>query len=291
VPSPELIAEDLAPGDSGSLRVDWSRLRIERIRSPEHPLFARVYDRLWAEFGDLGEMETRDVIVDRLAWDPRRPVGDHALLYEMLAVVDGDEIVGVRDHTAIVPNLARARAEPAAARVVVHLSHVIVEPPFRGGGLAGWFRALPVQAARECFEAVASRAPRAKQIALVAEMEHPEERNPRVTARLRSYERAGFRKIDPTVVRYVQPDFRSPQEIDATSVQPLPLVLVVRRVGRETEESLPGDEVRAIVEALYGMFGVHAAERHMQPLRAVVEALPHTEPVALQPPLSTEGRG
>jgi GNAT superfamily N-acetyltransferase len=291
VTSPELIAEDLAPGDAASTRVDWSRLRVEQIRSPDHPLFDRVYERLWQEFGEVGEMETTDVIVDRLAWDPRRPIGEHALLYEMLAVVDGDEIVGLRDHTAIVPHHERARAEGGSARVVVHLSHVLVEPALRGGGLAGWLRALPVQTARECFATVTARPLRAEEMVLVAEMEHPEEGNARVTARLRSYERAGFRKIDPAVVRYRQPDFRPVNEIDATSVQPVPLALVVRRVGREAEETMPGSEVRAIVEALYGMFGVHAAERHMQPLRAVVEALPHTEPVALKPPLSTEGQG
>jgi hypothetical protein len=289
MPSPERIAEDLAPGDARALGLDWSRLRIERIRSPEHPLFDRVYERLWREFGEAGEMERRNVIADRLAWDPRRPAGEHALLYEMLAVVDGNEIVGLRDHTAIVPNHARARVDADSARVVVHLSHVLVEPPLRGGGLAGWLRALPVQTARECFSAVTGRAPRAEEIVLVAEMEHPVEGNARVTARLRSYERAGFRKIDPAVVRYRQPDFRPVEEIDATSVQPVPLALVVRRVGREAEETIPGAEVRAIVEALYGMFGVHAAERHMQPLRAVVEALPRAEPVALRRPLSTEG--
>jgi len=99
----QLIPADLAPGDGRGLEVDWAGLRVERIRSPQHPLFPRVYDRLWAEFGHRGEMEKREVIGKRLAWDPHRPVNHHALLYEMLAVLRGDELVGLRDHTAIVP--------------------------------------------------------------------------------------------------------------------------------------------------------------------------------------------
>ena len=280
---PRLIADDLAPGDARALEVDWSRLRIERVRSPAHPLFTRLYDRLWAEFGARGEMEKRAVIEERLGWDPRRRISHHALLYEMLAVLDGDELVGLRDHTAIVPRPPHRGDHPG--QVVVHLSHVIVEPALRGGGLSGWLRALPLQAAREC--AAAAGEPGGDAITLVAEMEHPDGVTPMIMARLRSYERAGFRKIDPDTVRYVQPDFRPPAEIDASSVQPVPLALVVRRVGREAEPTLPGAEVRALVGALYTMFGVHMRADHMAPLWGLLDHFPGPgESVLLRPPLS-----
>ena len=279
---PLLIPEDLAPGDVRGLEVDWTGLRIERVRSADHPLFPLLYDRLWREFGALGEMEKREVIVDRLAWDPRRPVNHHALLYEMLAVLAGDELVGLRDHTAIVPRPPHRPSHPG--QVIVHLSHVIVEPPMRGGGLSAWLRAFPLQAAREC--AAAAGEPASDRLTLVAEMEHPDRRSANVTARLRSYERAGFRKIDPDAVRYMQPDFRPAAEIDASSVEPVPLALVVRRVGREHEPTLAGGEARDIVRALYSMFGAHTRADHMAPLWALLDHFPGPgEVVALRPPL------
>lgn len=281
--APRIIPEDLAPGDARALEVDWSRLRVERVRSPDHPLFAPLYDRLWAEFGARGEMEKREVIADRLGWDPRQRVNHHALLYEMLAVLDGDTIVGLRDHTAIVPRPPHRGDHPG--QIIVHLSHVIVEPPLRGGGLSGWLRALPLQAAREC--AAAAGEPGGDTITLVAEMEHPDGVTPMIMARLRSYDRAGFRKIDPDTVHYVQPDFRPPADIDASSVQPVPLSLVVRRVGREADATLPGAEVRALVGALYTMFGIHMRADHMAPLWGLFDHFPGPgETVLLRPPLS-----
>ncbi|MBX3026781.1 hypothetical protein KF840_17885 [bacterium] len=278
-----MIPEDLAPGDLRGLEMEWAGLRVERVRSPAHPLFRRLYDRLWREFGARGEMEKEPVIAQRLGWDPRRPVEHHALLYEMLAVLAGDEIVGLRDHTAIVPMPPHRDDHPG--QVVVHLSHVIVEPPLRGGGLSAWLRAFPLQAGREC--AAAAGEPAGDRITLVAEMEHPDGHTPMIMARLRSYDRAGFLKIDPDAVRYVQPDFRPAAEIDASSLQPVPLALVVRRVGREHETTLPGAEARGIVRALYTMFGVHCRADHMAPLWALLDHFPGPgEEVALRSPLA-----
>ena len=282
VEPPQLIPEDLAPGDVRALEVDWTGLHVVRVRTPDHPLLPRLYARLWEEFGPRGEMEKESVIVQRLGWNPRQPVEHHALLYEMLAVLAGDEVVGIRDHTAIVPMPPHRGDHPG--QVIVHLSHVLVEPPLRGGGLSAWLRAFPLQAAREC--AAAAGEPASDRITLVAEMEHPDGHTPAVMARLRSYDRAGFRKIDPDVVRYVQPDFRPPAEIDASSVQPVPLSLVVRRVGREHESAVAGAEVRAIVRALYTMFGVHTRADHMAPLWGLLDHFPGPgETVALRSPL------
>ncbi len=257
------IPGDLAPGDARALAMDRATLRFVAVDAPDHPLFDRAYRRLWDEFGARGEMESRDVIAARLAWRP-------PLLYQLVVALDGDDLVGLRDHTAIAgPDL-----------VVVHLSHVVVEPPHRGGGLAGWLRAIPLQAARAC-------APGCDRVVLAGEMEHPDG-TPATLARLRSYQRAGFLKVDPAAFDYAQPDFRAPAEIDATGVRPVPLMLVVRRVGAEAEPTISGAELRTIVEALYRMFAVHARPEHMAPLWARLARLPAADAaVRLLPPLAT----
>lgn len=272
---PELIPDDLAPGDATARQLDWSGLALVRIRDVEHPLFGPVYTRLRQEFAPRGEMEREEVIAGRLAWQPTAPIGGHALLYEMIAVVRGEELIAMRDHTAIVAR--------QSGHVVVHLSHVLIEAPLRGTGLAGWLRAFPIQAGRECARAAGGPAP--DRITLVAEMEHPDGVTPTIMARLRSYDRAGFLKIDPNAVPYCQPDFRAPAAIDAGSVQSIPLALLVRRVGREHETTIPGAEVREIVQALYTMFGIHVRAGHMAPLWSHLERLRLTESVALRRPL------
>ena len=272
------IPEDLAPGDRRACEAG-SHLRAQLVRDPGDPLFDRLYQRLWHEFGHRNEMERRDVIVDRLARDPRDLAHGHALLYELLAILDGDEVVGLRDHTAIVPP---RDAMDASTRVLVHLSHVIVEPPHRGTGLSGWLRALPLQTARACAAAVGRRC---DAITLVGEMEHPDDA-PDVQARLRSYDRAGFRKLDPRQVPYHQPDFRPASEIDASAPRPVPLMLSLRRVGREHERSVPAAEVRELVTGLYTLFAVHQRAEHMAPLWALRDALPRTGAVPLLPLLA-----
>lgn len=269
----------------------WSSFTIETITSPDHPLFDEAFRRLWDEFGERGEMERRDVIASRLTWDPQRPVDGHALLYEMLVVRRDGGIVAIRDHTAIAPPAVLA-GQPGAT-VVAHLSHVLVEPPLRGSGLAAWLRALPVAAARRCFmraraagDAIdpanpgdASQSPAqapasAPPITLVAEMEHDDAVTPAIVRRLRSYARAGFRVVDPAQVRYGQPDFRNPAEIERTGVRDVPLCLVLRRVGREHEEWMTGAELRETVGALQTMFAVHVRADHMQDVRELAGRMP-----------------
>lgn len=255
---------DLAPGDVTATDFDWSELTLRRVTGPDDPEFVAAYDYLWRQFGPLGEMERRPVIVDRLAWNPARPTGDAALLYEMLVVRRGDELVAVRDHTAIVRLGANGR--PARGPVVVHLSHVLVGPAYRGSGLAAWMRALPMEAARRCARA-AGRAPESP-VVLVAEMEHPVARNADRLRRLRSYERAGFQKVDPDAAPYHQPDFRPPEELGAGAPVPVPLALIVRRVGREREAALPAEELAAIVDSIYAVYARHVPPPAIEPLRA-----------------------
>jgi GNAT superfamily N-acetyltransferase len=267
---PRPIAADLAPGDAAAAAFDWSGLRIIPVRSADHPLFRAAYDRLRGEFEPRGEMETEDIIRARLGHHPAAPFDGRALLYEMLVVEGDGAIVAVRDHTAIVP----AAEGSDRSEVILHLSHVLVEPPLRGTGLSAWLRALPIQTAHEAALSAGVDAP--VDVTLVAEMEHADGETPAVMARLRSYERAGFRKIDPQRLRYAQPDFRPASEIDRSEVIPLPLSLVVRRVGREHETSIEAAAVREIVAALYTMFSATMEAGHMKPLWARLEPLSAT---------------
>jgi hypothetical protein len=264
---PRLRPADLAPGDAGIASRSWSGVSVRSVRSAEDPDFADAFARLWTEFGVRGEMEHPEVIAGRLAWDPAEPVGSAALFYELLVLRQADEIVAVRDHTAVVR--LDARGHPRAEPTVVHLSHALIEPAHRGSGLAGWLRALPLEAARRCAQAAArAGAP----IILVAEMEHPDPSDAAGMTRLRSYERAGFRKIDPAAAPYDQPDFRLPTLLEGKTPVSLPLALIVRRVGAEDEDTLPAAEVAAVVQSIYAVYAVHLAPEAVEPLRAAANA-------------------
>ena len=233
-----VTTRDLAPGDAKSATLDLTRFDLTRIHGVEDPFFDQAYARLWEEFGSKNEMEQRDVLDRRYHLGPR-------FLYEMALVRAAGEFLAVRDHTAALTR--------DGAHVVVHLSHNLVSPLARRTGLAGWMRALPLATARQCL--AANGAPSDAPITLLAEMEYPREDDPRRMIRLQAYERAGFRKIDPQIVHYFQPDFRAPAVIDATGgPRPLAFQLLVRRVHREHERVIFGAELRQLVETLYDLF-------------------------------------
>jgi hypothetical protein len=280
---PRLRVGDLAPGDRRIAADDWSDLAVHGVSGPEDPDFASAFDRLWAEFGARGEMEPRDVIAARLRWTPARPVAGAALLYELLVLRRRGTIVALRDHTAIVRLDDRGRPRPEPT--VVHLSHALVEPASRGSGVAAWLRALPLECARRCA-AHAGRAADARVI-LAAEMEHPDPADRERLGRLRSYERAGFLKIDPVALQYQQPDFRAAADPAGAVSDPLPLALLVRRVGAETEGAMSATEVAAVVESIYAAYAVHVSAAALGPLRADIAARAARQPsFRLLPPLT-----
>ncbi len=252
----EFIPADLAPGDGKALELDCRDLDVVRIHSIHEPLLVMAYERLWNEFGPQQEMEAREIITRRLAWHPAATVGKCWLRYELILVRRQGQLMAVRDHTAV------TTCDRGAPHAVVHLSHVLVEAAWRRTGLAGWLRAWPIQTARACLAAAGF--PAASPITLVAEMEHPDPRFPNRLVRLAAYEKAGFKKVDPAMVKYFQPDFRPPCQIDASGgPRPLPFGLVLRRVGQEEEQIIHGGEVREIVECLYRMYGTGFREQHM----------------------------
>lgn len=274
----QFLSADLAPGDGQSAALATNAFEIVRIDNADHPRFAEAYAMLWNEFGSRRELEDRAVLARRLQWDPVKPLNGCALLYDLLAIRHGDQIIAVRDHTAIVP------LDHPTMSAVVHLSHVLVDQSMRRTGLAGWLRALPIQTSRECLRRAGG--PATAPITLVAEMEYPRLDAADSLVRLRAYEKAGFRKIDPARVPYLQPDFRPPAQIDDTGgPHPLPFALLVRRLGREHEQELTGAEAVHLARTLYRMYGVTFRAQDMAAVLKNLEKFPrHDELVRLLPP-------
>lgn len=275
---PWMTPADLAPGDAKSARMDWSGFELHRIRSIDDSHFPTAFNALWDEFGEKDEVEQADVLARRMEWDPSSLTNGCALLYELLLVTHEREFVGVRDHTAIV--------RPECDIAVVHMSHNLVAPKWRRSGIAGWLRALPAQTARACL--AAQGRPENLPICLAGEMEPADPGNEARTVRLTAYEKAGYKKVDPTVIRYLQPDFRPPAEIDADGIaRPLPLDLLVRIVGDESRSSISAESVHGIVTSLYRMYGTGFREQDMEPLWKNMSRFPRGDlEVRLIPPTS-----
>ncbi len=270
-----MIPADLAPGDAKSLEADWAAIKLNRIESTDDPWFEMAFAALWAEFGESDEIEQPSVLAQRMLWDAHALVNGCALRYRMMLLTANGQFAAVRDHTAIVQD-----GKPGA---VVHLSHNLVAPEWRRSGLAGWLRALPIQTARGCL--AAQNRPANSPIILVGEMEHPEPDDAASLVRLRAYEKAGYLKVDPRRVNYLQPDFRPVEEIDFDGLKPLPMSLLVRRVGHESESHISGSEVRKIAGALYRMYATGFRARDMAPLFSSVENYPSdSERIPLLPP-------
>ena len=258
---PWMIPEHLAPGDARSLEGDWADMELHRITSPEDPFFSQAFGALSAEFGDAGEMEQDSVIARRMQWLPEQMINGASMQYALQIVTRRGEFVAVRDHTVII-----LESEPGA---VVHLSHNLVSPDWRRSGIAGWMRALPVATAMDSIQTL--RLPSASPVTLVGEMEHFDPTRSATLVRLTAYEKAGFKMVDPELVSYLQPDFRDPAEIDISSgPQPLPLTLMLRRIGREAEGFVSGAEILHNVKALYKMY---ASEFRSADMYQVYESL------------------
>ena len=273
---PWMLPSDLAPGDAKSLQRDWSDIELHRIQDTSDPNFDTAFGALWSEFGVIGELEQADVLRLRMLWDPAHLIDGCAMRYRMMLVTSGGKFAAARDHTAIV-----LENEPGA---VVHLSHNLVAPDWRRTGLAGWLRALPVTTARSVLTAQGRALD--SPITLVGEMEHPDSSDQATLVRLAAYEKAGYKKIDPTRVGYLQPDFRAHHEIDSGGgPQPIPLGLIIRKVGCENDNFVTGSEVRRIARSLYKMYGTGFRPKDMEPVHASLDGYPAgDEKIPLVPP-------
>ncbi len=259
--------DDWAPGDRWVPERDWSELSIHTVTNARDPLFQQGYERLYATFSSGGGIEGRSVLEDRLQWSPTSERGGARLLYEMQILRMHGHTIAIRDHNVIIRH--PADTDPAGVAVTVHLSHAWVDPAHRARGLGAWLRTLPIGAARRALERTEILSP--VPVTLVAEMEHPDPSDPLSLQRLRTYANAGFRLLDPERAMYAQPDFRSASDIARTQPEPVPLMLVLRRVGRESESEMPSSEVRALIDALYSMYAQHVPKEAIAPLRSAAE--------------------
>jgi hypothetical protein len=266
--------DDLAAADLRSADFDWTGFTISFIDAPTHPRFAEGYQALWDEFGPRNEMEQRSVIEQRMTWRPEQPLHSLAMQYEMIVVSHDDEVAAVSDHTAIV-NVAHPD-QPA----IVHLSHLLLLPRFRGTGLSGWMRAMPIRLARDCLLRSGQSL---RRITLAAEVEPADSMLPERHQRLTSFQKVGFLKVDQGSIDYLQPDFRPSELIDREGRPlPVPLSLLLRRLGREHEREITGRELRALVESLYAMYEETLRPQDMVPMWQSLEMYPEgDERVAL----------
>jgi hypothetical protein len=261
-----LTPDLLAPGDGKSAQLDPAQFTWTRIRDVADPQFSMAYDALWAEFGAAHEMETRETLAARFALGAD-------MRYEMVLAKRREEFAAVRDHTAVWMD----------GEVIVHLSHALVAELWRRSGLAGWIRAVPILLAREV---AAAHGCLGAPITLIGEMEYDDGSDPKRAVRLAAYERAGYLKVDPSIVGYHQPDFRAPTDIDASGgPKPLAFQLIVRQIGRESERSVPAGRARCWVRALYALYGAQFRAQDMQHPQLSLDHYPgDAVEVALLPP-------
>jgi hypothetical protein len=302
---PGLTAADLAPGDARSANFDLDPLDFHFIRDSTDPWFDAGYDVLWDEFGQKHEMENREVILQRLRRRPAETGDGFSFRYEMAVITDSEEkIAAVRDHTVILCHGNTTQSSKVPPRqgssaqndfptenlqlntsfAVAHLSHIWINPEWRRSGLTGWLRALPIVTIRKALKEAGL--PPDTATTLAGEMEHPTPGNVEQMVRLKAYEKARYCKADPKQILYHQPDFRSPDEIDASGgPKPLPMALILRRVGRESETAAPAAEIRAIVESLYRMYAQEFRPQDMAAVYEILKRYPQGETaVALMPP-------
>ncbi len=278
--APKLLASDLAPGDQRSAGADLGGIVFHLVESTQDPFFQIGFDKLTEIFGPRGEMETRSVLEHRFRWNtapsrPSRPLFHYSMI---LALNPQGGVSAARDYTAIV------HAPPERASATVHLSHLWIHPDSRRTGLAGWMRAFPVETARTLLARArhSIHAP----ITLAGEMEFPDGKDEARNIRLLAYEKAGYLKVDPRVIPFLQPDFREPSAIDASGgPQPIPMTPIIRRVGHESETSAPASEIRTLIRDLYAMYADTFRPSDMAPLFEKCKSYPDgPTPVPLIPP-------
>jgi hypothetical protein len=255
------------------------RYQVWSIEDPSHPDFPRAYQLLWDCFGPSGEMEREEAIRTFLNDNEFEPVpsGTFMKYFLIIARDEAGNVRGVRDGTILY--------NPAYAPdlVVVYLAHIFMLPEARGTVLSYWLRIAPVDIAFQYLVDLhargAIRLPQpdapgkffGMRVDLAAEMEYfsPEDRIS--WQRVLFYGRGGFDAVNPRHFPYRQPDFRDPEVIRATGNQPLPFMVLLRRMGRERQATLPIDEASAVMRLLYDDFAVHCAPEFLENSLALVQ--------------------
>lgn len=213
-----LDLDDVAPLDREKAAAAVASVRFDLVTDPDGPAFDAAYRLMDTFFGPRGELEDRAALADFV----RRRVLDFGPglegVYHLVVAWDRDRLVGVRD--------CYVDIDHTHGVCVVALSHSLVVPEARRTGVAAVLRALPVTLARRVL---AERVGRPVPTLIAAEMEPVDPDAPDTIVRLVAYGRSGFSVLDPTRLRYSQPDFRELGP-EAAHVA-IPLVPVVRPIG------------------------------------------------------------
>lgn len=241
------------------------------IETPDDPDFQPAYDLLWDAFGDRGEMEREEPIRQFLLDNPFEPVpsGTYIRYFLLVAKDQRGKIVGVRDGSILV------NPGYAPDLCATYLAHIFVLPEARGTVMSYWLRVAPIEMAMQYLAELHQRGlitlPAPDQpgrhfgmrMNLTAEMEYfaPEDRLS--LQRILFYGRGGFDVIDPKHFPYVQPDYRDPEEIRQTGNNPVPFMVLLRRMGRERQARIPIDEAVATMKLLYDDFAAFCAPEHL----------------------------
>jgi hypothetical protein len=237
------------------------------IEHPDDPEFKTAYQMLWEAFGPQGEMEREDAIRGFLLDDAYEPTLTGSFIRYFLIIAKDAEgrVRGVRDGSVLI------NPGYAPDLCLVYLSHIYMMPEARGTVLSYALRISPVDIAMQYLFDLAKmgkvQLPKpdapgkyfGMRMDLAAEMEYFDPADRISWQRILFYGRGGFDAINPRHFPYRQPDFREPSEILRTGNHPVPLMLLLRRLGRERQATLPLDEARAVIRLLYDEFACHCS--------------------------------
>ncbi len=252
------------------------------VESPDDPRFKQAYDLLWGAFGPAGEMERYEVMREFLTRDQYLPTADGTFIrYFMVLALDRDgNVRGARDGSVLV----NPRYAPDLC--VTYLSHIYMVPEARGSVLTYWLRIAPVEIAvqyladLQAFGRIDLPMPNqpgkhyGMRLDMAAEMEYFSPDDRLSLQRILFYGRGGFDVINPRHYPYRQPDFRDPELIRETGNQPKPFMILVRRMGRERQATLPIKEARGIMNLLYDDFSCHCSPDFLENnLKVVLDRL------------------
>lgn len=247
---------DLYPGERLDKAGDaLSRYRFHAASEASDPAFDEGYSFLADYFLPKNEIERRELLQ---AWvdQPGRELGPYLVRYRMLLATAPDgALAGARDCFAIL--------HPRTGVCVVFQNHALVAPEHRRTGLASLLRGAAARLGRELLEEHGLDGPESE-LLLAVEQEYidPDDRDSHV--RLTAYGRGGYQAIDPSAVPYCQPDYRDLEALGVPA-EPIPMLAVVRRVGREGRATLPWSLAEAFVVHLYRLFHTHCRAEDLRP--------------------------
>lgn len=248
------------------------------IGTPSHPDFLPAYNLLAEEFGPEGGMERIDSVKGFLLEDPYEPTatGTYMRYFLLVAKNAAGELLGARDGVLLL------NQEHDPELMVVFLSHIVMRPEARGTVLSYWLRIAPVELAVQYLAdlhgmgKIKLPAPTeagryfGMRLNLTAEVEYFTPEEPLSLQRILFYGRGGFDVINPRYFPYKQPDFRDPEVIRKTGNQPVPFMLLQRRMGRERQASIPTTEAAAVMKLLYDDFATYCMPEFIAEQRQLV---------------------